>query len=184
MTDYITVARPYAKAVFLIAKEENTISGWSNLLAVLDEISADVEASDFISRPDFSLQEKTQFLQTAVAALLKRKLTNQEANFLSVILSAKRYEVFPSIRQAYDEMVLSDESIIEVDLVSAFEVKETENEMFVKALEKHFQKSIKLNVSVDPNLIGGAVVKAGDWVMDGSVKGRLEQMTSFLVQSA
>lgn len=184
MTDYITVARPYAKAVFLIAKEENTISGWSNLLAVLDEISADVEASDFISRPDFSLQEKTQFLQTAVATLLKRKLTNQEANFLSVILSAKRYEVFPSIRQAYDEMVLSDESIIEVDLVSAFEVKETENEMFVKALEKHFQKSIKLNVSVDPNLIGGAVVKAGDWVMDGSVKGRLEQMTSFLVQSA
>ncbi|GAA5093372.1 F0F1 ATP synthase subunit delta [Wohlfahrtiimonas larvae] len=184
MTDYITVARPYAKAVFLIAKEENTISGWSNLLAVLDEISADVEASDFISRPDFSLQEKTQFLQTAVATLLKRKLTNQEANFLSVILSAKRYEVFPSIRQAYDEMVLSDESIIEVDLVSAFEVKESENEMFVKALEKHFQKSIKLNVSVDPNLIGGAVIKAGDWVMDGSVKGRLEQMTSFLVQSA
>ncbi len=184
MTDYITVARPYAKAVFLIAKEENTISGWSNLLAVLDEISADVEASDFISRPDFSLQEKTQFLQTAVATLLKRKLTNQEANFLSVILSAKRYDVFPSIRQAYDEMVLSDEAIIEVDLVSAFEVKETENEMFVKALEKHFQKSIKLNVSVDPNLIGGAVIKAGDWVMDGSVKGRLEQMTSFLVQSA
>lgn len=184
MTDYITVARPYAKAVFLIAKEENTISGWSNLLAVLDEISADVEASDFISRPDFSLQEKTQFLQTAVATLLKRKLTNQEANFLSVILEAKRYEVFPSIRQAYDEMVLSDESIVEVDLVSAFEVKEAENEMFVKALEKHFQKSIKLNVSVDPNLIGGAVIKAGDWVMDGSVKGRLEQMTSFLVQSA
>ncbi|MDR0234916.1 F0F1 ATP synthase subunit delta [Acinetobacter sp.] len=184
MTDYITVARPYAKAVFLIAKEENTISGWSNLLAVLDEISADVEASDFISRPDFSLQEKTQFLQTAVTTLLKRKLTNQEANFLSVILEAKRYEVFSSIRQAYDEMVLSDESIVEVDLVSAFEVKEAENEMFVKALEKHFQKSIKLNVSVDPNLIGGAVIKAGDWVMDGSVKGRLEQMTSFLVQSA
>lgn len=184
MTDYITVARPYAKAVFLIAKEENTISGWGNLLAVLDEISADVEASDFISRPDFSLQEKTQFLQTAVATLLKRKLTNQEANFLSVILSAKRYDVFPAIRQAYDEMVLSDESIVEVDLVSAFEVKEAENEMFVKALEKHFQKSIKLNVSVDPNLIGGAVIKAGDWVMDGSVRGRLEQMTSFLVQSA
>lgn len=184
MTDYITVARPYAKAVFLIAKEENSISGWSNLLAVLDEISADVEASDFISRPDFSLQEKTQFLQTAVATLLKRKLTNQEANFLSVILSAKRYEMFPSIRQAYDEMVLSDESIIEVELVSAFEVKESENEMFVKALEKHFQKSIKLNVSIDPNLIGGAVIKAGDWVMDGSIKGRLEQMTSFLVQSA
>ena len=184
MTDYITVARPYAKAVFLIAKEENTISGWSNLLAVLDELSADVEASDFISRPDFSLQEKTQFLQTAVATLLKRKLTNQEANFLSVILSAKRYDVFPSIRQAYDEMVLSDESIIEVELVSAFEVKESENEMFVKALEKHFQKSIKLNVSIDPNLIGGAVIKAGDWVMDGSVRGRLEQMTSFLVQSA
>ncbi len=184
MTDYITVARPYAKAVFIIAKEENSISGWSNLLAILDEISADVEASDFISRPDFSLQEKTQFLQTAVATLLKRKLTNQEANFLSVILEAKRYDVFPSIRQAYDEMVLSDESILEVELISAFEVKETENEMFVKALEKHFQKSIKLNVSIDPNLIGGAVVKAGDWVMDGSVKGRLEQMTSFLVQSA
>lgn len=184
MTDYITVARPYAKAVFLIAKEENSISGWSNLLAVLDEISADLEASDFISRPDFSLQEKTQFLQTAVATLLKRKLTNQEANFLSIILNAKRYDVLPSVRQAYDEMVLLDESIVEVELVSAFEVKESENEMFVKALEKHFQKSIKLNVSVDPNLIGGAVIKAGDWVMDGSVKGRLEQMTSFLVQSA
>lgn len=184
MTDYITVARPYAKAVFLIAKEENTISGWSNLLAVLDEISADVEASDFISRPDFSLQEKTQFLQTAVTTLLKRKLTNQEANFLSVILSAKRYEILPSVRHAYDEMVLSDEAIVEVDLVSAFEMKESDNEMFVKALEKHFQKSIKLNVSVDPNLIGGAVIKAGDWVMDGSIKGRLEQMTSFLVQSA
>lgn len=184
MTDYITVARPYAKAVFLIAKEENSISGWSNLLAVLDEISADLEASDFISRPDFSLQEKTQFLQTAVAALLKRELTNQEANFLSVILGAKRYDVLPSVRHAYDEMVLSDESIVEVELVSAFEVKETENKMFVKALEKHFQKSIKLNVSIDPSLIGGAVIKSGDWVLDGSVKGRLEQMTSFLVQSA
>ncbi|OYQ72796.1 F0F1 ATP synthase subunit delta [Wohlfahrtiimonas sp. G9077] len=184
MTDYITVARPYAKAVFLIAKEENTISGWSNLLAVLDEISADVEASDFITRPDFSLQEKTQFLQTAVAALLKRQLTNQEANFLSVILDAKRYEAFPSIRQIFDEMVLVDESIVEAELVSAFEVQESEYEMFVKALEKHFQKSIKLNVSVDPSLIGGAVVKSGDWVMDGSVKGRLEEMSSFLVQPA
>lgn len=184
MTDYITVARPYAKAVFLIAKEENSISGWSNLLAILDEISADAEASDFISRPDFSLKEKTQFLQTTVATLLKRELTNQEANFLSVILSAKRYDVLSSVRQAYDEMVLSDESIVEVDLISAFEVKELEHDMFIKALEKHFQKGIKLNVSIDPNLIGGAVIKAGDWVMDGSVKGRIEHMTSFLVQSA
>lgn len=183
MTDYITVARPYAKAVFLLAKEENLISGWSNLLAILDEVSADIAASNFIARPDFSLQEKNKFLGTAAASLLKRALTKQETNFLSVILEAGRYGALSSIRHVFDEMVLLDESIVEAKLISALEVKESEYEMFVKALEKHFQKSIKLNVSVDPNLIGGAIIKSGDWVMDGSVKGRLEQMTAFLMQA-
>lgn len=179
----ITIARPYAKAVFLVAKEDKACSEWAIFLAALKTLAISDDVKTFVNRPDISHDKQLLFLQDLASDILKRKLKEKEAHFLGLILESKRFAILPLIQEEYEMLVLADQSIVQAELISAFDVTNEEFNLFSEALKRRFQKDVKLSIRVDAKLIGGAMIKAGDWVVDGSLKGRLERISSHISQS-
>ncbi len=177
MAELETVARPYAEALFMIAKENpKAADGWSDFLRSLKEAMQTAEVPKVMGLPDLSFTEKKRFLSELSAQALKRDLTSAEENFLHVISENGRYDLLPMVNDQFQTRLLEERNILKVEMQSAYALTDGQEEMFIKALKKRFDKEIELTVTISPSLLGGAILKIDDLVIDGSILGRLNNM--------
>lgn len=172
MSEQISLARPYAKAIFELARDSGDYSLWSDQLAFLATVAADPAMKEIIQNPEVTEQQLTDL----ILDVGKDQLNEQTQNLVKLLVHNDRLAAAEDINQQF--LVLRDqaEQVIEAQLITASEVDDAQKQSIETALSGRLGKRIKLETSVDESLIGGAVVRAGDWVVDGSVKAQLQDL--------
>jgi F-type H+-transporting ATPase subunit delta len=176
MSELATLARPYASAVFKRAKETGTAQQWSEQLAFLSAVLNNQKFFDIANNPKVS----TDQISSLLSDICEEQLTPESENFLKLLVQNKRLSLIPDIASIFEVFKADDEGYLDVDVITAYAfTKEAQQDLSSK-LEKTLNKKIHMNVSVDKSLIGGVLVRAGDRVIDGSIKGQLQQMRKTL----
>ena len=173
MSELSTLARPYAEAVFRLAQGENDLAGWSSRVATLAAIVADDQAARLITDPAVSTERVTGLIIDVAGA----SLGERGASFVKVLAENGRLSVLPEISVQFETLKANAESTVEATITSAQALTQTQIDELVAGLKARFNRAVTVQVAVDADLIGGAVIAVGDQVIDGSVKGRLQRMS-------
>lgn len=178
MAEIATIARPYAEAVFALADKAGTLPRWSESLARLAAVAADPQLAQLVGDPRLTAGALTELLLGTAGE------TSPEArNLVQAMVDNKRVEALPSVREQFELLKAERESTVDAVLESAFEIDASQQASLVADLEKKLGRKVRARVVVDPALIGGVRVTAGDQVIDGSVRGRLASLAVELVKS-
>jgi F-type H+-transporting ATPase subunit delta len=172
MAQLTTVARPYARAAFETAVTAGALKGWSAMLGMLGRLVQDKKVASYLADPARSSGERAQTL----IDLCGSELDAKGQNFLMVLAANKRLPLLPEISIIFEEMKAEHEKSVDVEVISAFSMDEAATNKLAAALRQRLQREVKLNTSIDKSLIGGLVVRAGDLVIDGSVRGKLNKL--------
>lgn len=177
MSELATVARPYAKAVFDLAKQSNALEEWSNMLSLAASVANDAGVQGLLQHPKVE--------GNAIVKLFNDVSGNGFSapfqNFLKLLGENRRIAALGDIAEQFETERRSLESRIKVTVHSATEIESSQVERLKASLKTRYQQDIDLDVKIDASLIGGAIIHAGDEVIDGTVKGRLEKMTISLL---
>ena len=176
MAERATVARPYAKAAFEYARDSNALPRWSEALAMAAQIVADPRVAGLTKSPAVTADQLVDF----IAGIAGSKSDPHTQSFLRLLAENHRLLVLPEIAAHYEALRSAFENIVDVDVISAVPLNAAQAEKLKAALGTRLKRQIRMQNSVDPTLLGGAVVRAGDLVIDGSLKGRLERLTTEL----
>lgn len=172
MAELITVARPYAKAVFAEAGEKSALDAWSDDLAILAAYAADADMAKVLVHPSLTAEQKIQ----ALTDVCGDKLNEAAKNLVAVLAENKRLALLPEIAELYEEMKAQLQNTVDVVVTSAMELTSGQAEKLAAALKAKLQCDVRLTSEVDESLIGGAIIRAGDLVIDGSVIGKLSKL--------
>ena len=176
MAEQITVARPYAEAVFALARDENALPVWGEMLKVAASVVRDPRMRDALDNPRLSVAAK----ESLFLSVCGDKLDANGRNFVRVLIEAGRLSLLPQIRELFDALKDEAEGVARAHISSAFAIDDAQLSRLKSALQKRFGRTIEATVSVDPQLIGGAIVVVGDTVIDASVQGELQSMKNQL----
>jgi F-type H+-transporting ATPase subunit delta len=171
-----TIARPYAKAAFAYARAASSFTQWSQGLATAAEIVADPRVAALTQSPKWSAAD----LAGLVTDVAGPKLDAGMQNFVRVLAENHRLPLLPEIAAHYEVLRSSVENTVDVEVVSAVALNEAQAEKLKAALSTRLKRQVRMRNSVDATLLGGAVVRAGDMVIDGSLKGRLQRLATDL----
>jgi F-type H+-transporting ATPase subunit delta len=174
MAEKITIARPYAKAAFELARESNAYARWSQILAGASAVVADERVEPLLSSPRVTSAEIVALIAEASGATADE----QGKNFFNTLAQNRRLGLLPEIAQMYETMRADVENVADVQVTSAVQLDEAQRQRLTAALKKRLQRDVRLHCDVDPSLIGGAVVRTGDFVIDGSLKARLDRLAA------
>tara|TARA_B110000090_G_scaffold205337_1_gene252881 strand:- start:1882 stop:2418 length:537 start_codon:yes stop_codon:yes gene_type:complete len=172
MAELRTLARPYAKAAFQAASETSSVQLWADQLTLLGSISAEAKVADAISSS--TIDAATQV--STLTNLAGDDLGVAVNNFLHVLASNKRLLLLPSIADLFAELKADLERSVEVNISTAFALDSAVETKLTEALKNKLQREIHVNTNIDKSLLGGVVVRAGDIVIDGSIKGRIAKL--------
>jgi len=167
-----TVARPYAKAAFEFASEHKTLPEWTDMLAFAAAIASEPQMAALIKNPLFSRADLIQLFLSVGEKVFSAPMQN----FIRVVGEEKRLPYLPAITDLYNELREKAERIVNVTVTAAFPLSDTQRDQLLKALTARFQATIVIHTVVDKNILGGAIIQAGDWVIDGSLRGKLAQL--------
>jgi F-type H+-transporting ATPase subunit delta len=171
--------KPYTKAIFILAKENNRFQEWEDLLQILSLAMQNKDVVKYCKNANIDLQTKLTFLLD-ICAVNKINLLEMEVNFLQLLLR-KQYIIFlPQIFALYKEFLAAQQKKMLVKVASAFALSEGLQLQLRKTLRQYFRKELDLDYVVDSSLIGGLVIYYGGKVIDGSVRGKLEQFREAL----
>ena len=175
MAELATVARPYAEALFRVAKagkESYSLAAWSDLVSELTQVGSHPEVQSFSHNPSVSDSE----VEATFLSLLKSPLNDEAKNFLKMLVENGRISLLPEIGVQFHALKNAQEGAADADITSAFDLTEAQLADLVKTLEKKFARKLNPTVTVDASLIGGVRVVVGDEVLDTSVRAKLQQM--------
>jgi F-type H+-transporting ATPase subunit delta len=176
MSENITLARPYAEAAFRQAEADKALKQWSEMLALAAAVAADAQIARLATDPRVAHARFTQlFLDICGKALSK-----EGANFIRVLQENRRIALLPEIAQLFEAHRAEAEGRIEAQVISAFDITPEQLKKITAALKKKFGREVSVVTSVDAALVGGMIIRAGDVVIDGSVRGRLLALASHL----
>jgi len=178
MAEKITIARPYAKAAFEFAREHNAFAVWSQLLNTASAIVADERVARLLSNPRVTPEQLVEL----IADIAGKSLNEQGSNFLNTLAQNRRLDLLPEIAASYEVLRAEAEKTADVQIVSAVPLDDAQRERLAAALRKRLKRDVRLHCEVDASLIGGAVVRSGDMVIDGSLKSGLERLTREIAQ--
>ncbi len=176
MAELVTIARPYAEAVFRLAKEKGALAAWSGYLADLSVYVRNAEVGEYIANPGPTAAQKADI----VKSLLGSPLDGELANFIDVLAANGRMAVAPEIADFFENLKSAEEGVKDAVVYSAFPLDDKQRSDLMPALEAHFKSKLSLEVEVDPELIGGVKVVVGDQMLDVSVRGKLDAMVTAL----
>ncbi|MEQ1637630.1 MAG: F0F1 ATP synthase subunit delta [Methylococcales bacterium] len=176
MSELATLARPYATAVFKRAKETDTIAKWSGSLAFLSAVIGDKAISVVIDNPKIASDR----LSALLLDICQGQLEAEAGNFLKLLVQNGRLSLMPHIAAQFEHYKADHEGYVDVEVLTAFAFTQEEQKKFASTLEKTLHKKVHINVTIDKSLIGGVLVRAGDTVIDGSIKGQLQYMQKAL----
>ncbi|MEZ5536771.1 MAG: F0F1 ATP synthase subunit delta [Thiolinea sp.] len=172
MSELTTAARPYAKAVFEMAQESGTLSEWSEQLAAMSAVVAAEDSAALLSHPRMSKAQKAEIFSEVIGD----GLTDGGRNLLMALGENDRFVLIPEIASIYEVLKAEAEGAIEAEVISAQEMTKKQEGAIAAALQKRLGREVKLVTSIDPSLMGGAIIRAGDLVIDGSIQSRLQKM--------
>ena len=170
MAELNSIARPYAQAVFELAQQQHDLAGWNDQLELLAVIAADADVARLVNNPRVPAAQ----LEALILGVAADRLNKEGINLVKLLLHNGRLNVLPQIARAYAARRAEAESVIEAKMTTAGEIDTRQRKQL--ALQAKLGRNIKLEFAVDRALIGGAVIRAGDWVIDGSVRAQLEQL--------
>jgi F-type H+-transporting ATPase subunit delta len=171
MAELATVARPYAEALFRVARDSD-MAAWAVLVSELAQIGANADVQAFAQNPNVTQAQ----LADVIASLVKSPLNAEVKNFIAMLAENGRVALLPEIGAQFQELKNAQEGASDAQIVSAFELSAGQLAQLVATLEKKFGRKLNPTVTVDPSLIGGVRVVVGDEVLDTSVRARLQQM--------
>lgn len=178
MADNASIARPYAKAVFDLAQETNAFDAWSSALEQLALISQDESFRTLVADPRVDDSQVIELL-TGIA---KDNLPEGGANFIQMLVQNDRLLALPDIHQQFEAHVAKARALVNADVITAKALTSDQRSALAAALQAKLGMQVELSETVDSSLIGGAIIKAGDLVIDGSAKGRIEKLSSVLMR--
>ena len=176
MAELVTVARPYAKAAFKFADETKTAAEWSAMLAFSAAVVADKTVAAALDNPQLTADKKAELF----ISICGDKLNVAGKQFVRELAQNKRLKTLPQVSALFDKFLAEQQRKQNVQVSSAYELSAAEKESLKKALAKKLGKEIALQSEVDKSLIGGVVIRAGDLVIDSSVRGKLQQLSNVL----
>jgi F-type H+-transporting ATPase subunit delta len=178
MSSVTTLARPYAKAAFALAQEGQALARWDEML----NLAAAIATNDTMAE----LLESPQLSSAGAAAMIGdmggEAFDGRFLDFLAVLADNGRLQLLPEITRLFQRLRAEAEKRLQVRVVSAVPLDEDQSMRLRDALARRFERDIELENEIDEALIGGAVVYAGDEVIDGSLRGRLQQLSSSLAR--
>lgn len=176
MSELATLARPYAAAAFKRAKETGTAEKWSKSLAFMSAVLSDKAIIAIVDNPKVGSAR----LSALMLDICKEQVDPEAENFLKLLVQNNRLKLLPAIAEIFESFKAEDEGYVEVEVLTAYAFTKDAKQDFASKLEKTLNKKVHMNVSVDKSLIGGVLVRAGDRVIDGSIRGQLQQMQKAL----
>lgn len=174
MAESATLARPYARAAFEYAQEHQALAPWSEFLAAAAAVVRDERVQPLIGNPHVTGEQLTDLVMDVAG----RGAGEHAHSFLRVLVDNGRLDLLPEIAAQYEVLRAEVENTVDVTITSAIELSAEQREKFAASLKKRFGRNVRLHCEVDPRLIGGAVVRAGDLHIDGSLQGKLERLRS------
>ncbi|MGB6605922.1 MAG: F0F1 ATP synthase subunit delta [Steroidobacteraceae bacterium] len=172
MADRLTIARPYARAAFEEARSQQRLEDWSRALGVAAEVVRDPRVAALLDNPRVTPEE----LANLVSGISGDKPGSTGANFAGILAINHRLGFLPEIAALFDTFKDAALGVADVTVTSAAALDEAHRRTLTAALEKRLQRTVRLHCNTDPALIGGAVLRAGDLVIDGSLRTRLERI--------
>lgn len=172
MAELTTLARPYAKAAFEYAHAANELQTWSDMLGLAAAVAQQDGMVKVLASPSYTSEQKG----STFVDVCGDQLNEKGQNFVRVLAENHRLELLPVIDQLFDVFKANQEKSIDVNVATAFELTGDVQDKLAKALSAKLDREVKVSTSVDKSLLGGAVVRAGDTIIDGSVRGRLAKL--------
>jgi F-type H+-transporting ATPase subunit delta len=176
MAELTTLARPYAKAAFEYAQEHNSLDSWSSTLNFLAQVVDNATVQQMIGSPSTSDEQMLAMFQ----AVAGDQLNEHTTNFLRLLSENDRVGLLPDISALFEMMKADAEGTVDVNVTSVEPVSDEYRQRLGEVLRKRLGREVRLNFSIDKTLIGGALIRAGDLVIDGTVRARLNQLTGAL----
>ena len=176
MAENLTIARPYARAVFDLALETKSLDKWQDMLSAMAVACSDETFLSFLKN-----SASPESACSALKKLLEGIIDKSAENFISIIGENMRFEVLPEIYQEFLSLRNEYDKVLEAQVISARPLQEDELEVLKKKLLSRYGcKKVTITTSIDPSIIGGAILKIGDEVIDASVKTSLQSLSSTL----
>jgi F-type H+-transporting ATPase subunit delta len=172
MSDFTTAARPYANAVYDIANETSTLDSWSDALANLAAVANDAQVSELLSNPESGKQQKGEL----VIQILGDKLNEPQQNFVKLMAENGRLSIMQDVQQQFEVARAKAENKVDAEVISAFELSAQQTDELINTLKNKLGCDITLTTTIDESLIGGVVIKAGDTIIDASMKSQLDSL--------
>ncbi len=178
MAESLTAARPYAKALYEVAQTGDA-QQWLPVMELCQALSESEDAMRLLKSRDLTADKFSSAINV-LASEANVGMPNQFGNFVDILSSNKRFSLLPDIATLFIEYVNQSNDTVSAEIISAKALSDDSKMNLVQRLEQRYGKKVEASVVIDQSLIGGAVIKVGDTVIDGSVKGRLEQLTKAL----
>lgn len=173
MSQALTLARPYARAAFAVAREAGALPGWSAALGFAARVAAEPQVAVLLDNPKLTRAD-------VVALLSPDGAQAAFHNLLGLLFDNRRLPLLPEIAGLFDELRFEAERVVRAKVTSAATLGDGELETIKAALRKRFGREVEVETAIDESLIGGALIDAGDVVIDGSIRGKLERLQSAL----
>ena len=176
MAELSTLARPYAKAAFEYARDKKELSQWAQQLATAAAVTLDESMQSVLGNPSLTAEQQARTLTDVCGEALDA----QAGNFIAVLASNKRLALLLEISSLFEQYKANQEKSVDVEVVSAFDLADAARDKLAEALGKKLERQVKVRTSTDSTLLGGVLIRAGDLVIDGSVRGRLNKLAEAL----
>ena len=176
MAERATIARPYARAAFAHAQASKDLASWSKLLGAAAVAAADPRVKRLIGNPHVT----SDALVDLLGGLSKQAAGDHGRNFLRALAENRRLAHLPEIAAQFEKLRAEVEGVVDVEVIAAREIAAAQEKKLAAALKRRLGREVRMHTRIDGSLLGGAIVRAGDLVIDGSLRGRLERLGSAL----
>jgi len=172
MAELTTVARPYAKAAFQSALQENSLNEWSKMLALTAAITEQDAVKLLLQAPALTSEQLAQ----SFIDICGDELNAKGQNFIRLLAENKRIALLGEVFKIFENLRAQQEKSLDIEVITPYEMSADASAKLADALKSRLQKEVKLSTSTDQELIGGAVIRTGDMVIDSSVRGKLAKL--------
>lgn len=172
MAELYTLAHPYAAAAFEQAKEEGELDRWAEMLQFLADVVSERKMAGIIAEGKLDGERLTKL----ILATAEGRLSNTGTNFVKLLAEHRRYPLLPAISELFERRRAEFEGRATVEVISAFDLAPSFQESIAAAMSKRLGRTVDLSLSIDKSLIGGVLIRAGDLVIDATLRGRLQQL--------